>query len=374
MKRVSIIINNHNYGVFLEDAILSALNQGYPNIEVIVVDDGSEDDSRNIIEQYNQKVIPVLKECGGQASALNAGFKKSRGEIIMFLDSDDRLLPSAAEQVVKAMETPDIAKVHWPMWIINENGIRTGKKHPNLSSLPAGDFREEVMEKGPANLHSSPTSGNAWARNFLIDVGPIPEDIYRICADTHLIQIAPFWGILAAISEPIAEYRIHGKNAYAGTTLEFQLASILNYYEKYATWLVAYCHHKGQQVSVETWKKNSWHHQQAEVITEVAALPARSGSLILVDDNLWQPGPIAGWKRLPFLEQNGLFAGFPQNNEHAIQEVERLRSSGSQYIVFWSHSFWWFEAYAGFYEYLNMHYDKVINEDRIVGFDLCSKN
>ncbi len=78
----SILINNYNYGRFLHEAIDSALSQTYPHTEVIVVDDGSTDNSREIIASYEDQIIPVLKENGGQASALNAGFAASRGEIV----------------------------------------------------------------------------------------------------------------------------------------------------------------------------------------------------------------------------------------------------------------------------------------------------
>src|SRR5436853_3004216 len=81
-QRVSIIINNYNYGRFLRDAIDSALGQGYPNTEVVVVDDGSSDDSRDIIASYGNRIIPVLKVNGGQASAFNAGFEASGGDVI----------------------------------------------------------------------------------------------------------------------------------------------------------------------------------------------------------------------------------------------------------------------------------------------------
>lgn len=86
---VSILINNYNYGRFLAEVINSALHQTYAHIEVIVVNDGSTDDSRDIIGSYGDRINPILKENGGQTSAFNAEFINSQGDIICFLDSDD---------------------------------------------------------------------------------------------------------------------------------------------------------------------------------------------------------------------------------------------------------------------------------------------
>ena len=79
-RLASIIINNYNYGRYLPKAIDSALAQSYPHTEILVVDDGSSDDSRTVIASYGDRIIPVLKQNGGQASALNAGFAASRGD------------------------------------------------------------------------------------------------------------------------------------------------------------------------------------------------------------------------------------------------------------------------------------------------------
>jgi glycosyltransferase involved in cell wall biosynthesis len=89
---VSIIINNYNYDRYVRMAIESALHQSWQNVEVIVVDDGSTDKSREIIQKYEHKARIILKENGGQGSAFNAGFAESKGEIILFLDADDMLL------------------------------------------------------------------------------------------------------------------------------------------------------------------------------------------------------------------------------------------------------------------------------------------
>lgn len=86
---VSILINNHNYERFIGESIDSALNQDYPHTEVVVVDDGSTDNSRQIIASYNNRIVPVFKENGGQASPFNVGFAASKGETICLLNSDD---------------------------------------------------------------------------------------------------------------------------------------------------------------------------------------------------------------------------------------------------------------------------------------------
>src|SRR5271165_4872444 len=96
----TILINNYNYGRFLRQAIDSALNQTYPNVEVVVVDDGSTDESRSIIDSYGDRISSVLKENGGQASAFNTGFAASRGEIICMLDADDFFYPDKVERVI----------------------------------------------------------------------------------------------------------------------------------------------------------------------------------------------------------------------------------------------------------------------------------
>src|SRR5437762_9779476 len=107
-RLASIIIDNYNYGRFLRDAIDSALAQTYPHAEVIVVDDGSTDNSREVIASYGDRIKPILKENGGQGSAFNAGFAASSGDVILFLDADDLLVSTAAERAVAYFNDPDV--------------------------------------------------------------------------------------------------------------------------------------------------------------------------------------------------------------------------------------------------------------------------
>src|SRR6266571_4575720 len=93
---VDIVVNNFNYGRFLAEAIDSALAQTYSNVRVIVVDDGSTDESREVLGAYRDSAEVVLKSNGGQASALNNGFARSTGDVVIFLDADDMLRSDAA--------------------------------------------------------------------------------------------------------------------------------------------------------------------------------------------------------------------------------------------------------------------------------------
>jgi glycosyltransferase involved in cell wall biosynthesis len=211
MPLVSIIITSYNYGRFLSDAIDSALNQTYKNKEVIVVDDGSTDNSRETIASYGDRVIPVFKENGGQASAFNAGFSVSKGDIIIFLDSDDSLCHNAAEEIVKVWHR-GISKVHYRLrWIDAEGNHLDVCGPPSGIPLPAGDLKQVMLRQG--YYSTPPTSGNAFGREFLQIAIPIPEEDWRLYTDAYLHLYAPLYGKIAALQECLGYYRVHGSNA-----------------------------------------------------------------------------------------------------------------------------------------------------------------
>ncbi len=220
---VSIIINNYNYGRFLKDAIDSALGQTYGQLEVIVVDDGSTDHSREIIARYGSRVIPILQPNGGQASAMNAGLARSTGHIVLFLDSDDVLLPHAVKEVVGAFrKQPDAARVHFRMQVIDASGEPTGVLKPHAHfPLVSGDLRQHVLYF-PDDMPWLPTSGNAYSARVLRKIFPIPVQEYRILADLYLSHITPLFGPVIGLSEVGAQYRVHGNNNYEVTSLNLE--------------------------------------------------------------------------------------------------------------------------------------------------------
>jgi glycosyltransferase involved in cell wall biosynthesis len=207
---VSIVISNYNYKRYLAAAIDSALGQTYSQIEVVVVDDGSTDESRKVIESYAQRIVPVMKANGGHGSAVNAGFAASHGEIVMFLDADDELLPDAVAEVIKAWR-PGVAKAQFQLEMVDESGKPLGMRVPSFDGfIPNGDIRDRIVRFG--EYPTSPSSGNAFARAALNRLMPMDESIWFANAEKSLVFLTPFFGDVVSLRAPLGRYRIHAAN------------------------------------------------------------------------------------------------------------------------------------------------------------------
>lgn len=216
---VSVIIDNYNYGRFLKDAIESVLNQTYPNVELIVVDDGSTDHSQEVIAQYSDRVTPILKENGGQASAFNAGFDASHGEIICFLDADDIMLPSRVAAAVQILlDHPEAKWCYHQLGLMDEQGkpYDTNQLDVSVTQVKPFDLRSDI-QKGhlyhlPFNLPG--IVGLTFWRSQLAQILPMPvadgislNDTYVQCASCAL-------GPGVAFPTQLEWQRIHGNNGF----------------------------------------------------------------------------------------------------------------------------------------------------------------
>ena len=207
---VSIVINNYNYGRFVGEAIDSALAQTHPLVEVIVVDDGSTDDSRAVIESYGDRIVAIFQANAGQVPACAAGFARSRYPIVVFLDSDDRLVPEAAARA--AADWPaTVSKKQFGMRTLNAAGELVDHVWPKYSvDMRPATVRAELLRSG---FYQCPnTSGNAYAHAFLEAVSPF-EDFPSI--DGLLNSLAPLYGDVVTEDWVFAHYRVHGGNRFA---------------------------------------------------------------------------------------------------------------------------------------------------------------
>ncbi|KYC37132.1 hypothetical protein WA1_46730 [Scytonema hofmannii PCC 7110] len=367
----SIIITNYNYGRFLPEAIDSALNQSYQPTEIIVVDDGSTDNSQQIIASYGDKIVPILKENGGQASAFNTGFATSGGEVICFLDSDDVLLPSGIEKAVQILQNdPHAVKVHWPLRVIDVDSNLL-EKIDCEDILPEGNLYNEQLKYGIEGHIFPPTSGNVWLRRYLEKILPMPEENYRLNAESYLGFLAPFSGSIKRINDYQSLYRIHGRNGTNKRTYSWRLNHY--YYEEKV--LREYLQKQGIKVNgaFEYREDSCYNYLQSMVKLgkDLGALIAQGQNYILVDmDELGHHQLLENCQAIPFLEKEGVYWGPPSDDTIAIQEFERLHREGASFIVFAWPAFWWFDYYAKFASYLRSKFRCVLDCDRLVVFDL----
>jgi glycosyltransferase involved in cell wall biosynthesis len=218
---VTVLINNYNYAPFLREAIDSSLNQTYRPIEIIVVDDGSTDNSRAIISSYDKKLTAILKENGGQASAFNAGIAAGNGDLYFFLDSDDFFYPEKISKIANVFAALDNSKpllVHHRLEIRQEDGrpqkeVLFGKVHRNPLNLA-----EYARKYKYPHYEASATSGIAINRRMAELLFPLPERNVTTSADEFVVRGASLVGELHSTEDVVGAYRVHGNNHwYSGT-------------------------------------------------------------------------------------------------------------------------------------------------------------
>jgi glycosyltransferase involved in cell wall biosynthesis len=366
----SVVIDNYNYGRFLAGAIDSALGQTYPRTEVVVVDDGSTDDSRRVIASYGGRVVPVLKANGGQGSAFNAGFAACRGDVVLFLDADDLLLPTALERAAPLLDDPAVVKVHWPLREVDEGLRDTGRLVPP-TALAEGDLRDVLLRTSPVNYAWAPTSGNAWARRFLAAVLPVPEAEYRVSADLYLAALAPFYGHVRSVHEPQGLFRLHGENRFQRMPFEEKVAVSAGQAEHCFALVERHCRALGVVGDADTWRAHSWWHKLRRVLEDLAGLLPRGDTVIVADEDHWQmDATLLGCRRLPFLERDGVYWGPAPDDATAVAELERLRGDGAGFVVFGWPAFWWLDHYRGLRQHLDRHYHRLLQDERVVVFAL----
>lgn len=216
---VSILINNYNYGRYVGIAIDSALNQTYSNIEIIVVDDGSTDNSREILATYESRAVVVYKENGGQASAFNAGFSRSSGEIVCFLDADDTFAENKVEHIVRTFTKPQmddteyvfdkVLKVDESLEPLNYTSRTNEVTYTNLTApMVSGSLTKHQPFMIPA------TSGLSFKRGLLNEIFPIPESESCSMCENYMKYIAVGVAKGAFLDTTLTMQRIHGNNLF----------------------------------------------------------------------------------------------------------------------------------------------------------------
>lgn len=342
---VSFLITSFNYGRFLPQCLDSALGQSYPHVEVIVIDDGSKDNSREVLDSYGDRIRWKAQENTGMVGAVNAGFPMSNGEIICFLDADDALFPYAMETVVPHFDNPEMVEVDWALQVVDG--------------------------KGSAGRTIMPRAGHAWSRRVLEMLFPLPEPQRRYGIDGFLWTMVPLFGKVLELEEPLGIYRWHGENWFARRPMEERVRIGIEEFDFYFKELEIWARRLGKPFDYKECTKSSWFHQWNESLKELKEIVPKGCTIILVDEQQW--GADSEWDGrhiLPFLERDGAFFGFPADDRRAILELERMVEKGARYLVFISSTFWWLTHYKGLAKWLELKAKTILDNSRLKVFQL----
>lgn len=254
--KISIITPSYNQGRYLEETINSVLDQDYPNLEYLIFDGGSTDNSVDIIRKYESHVsywesIPDK----GQAHALNKGLRRVTGDIVGWLNSDDIYLPGALFTVATEFLSHDINFLYGACLIFNESqSNRDNVRFPQrriTDYLPAFDYIDQ-----PSSF---------WSRAIMDEIGLLDEDMHYAFDWDFFIRIYEKYSLYCS-DAVLSGYRIHATHK-TGTGGQKRIKEILAIVDRYASpdWLDAYhdamlLHDKCNATSKRLWRLTKFKH------------------------------------------------------------------------------------------------------------------
>lgn len=206
---IDLVILNYNYGRFVLDAVSSGLAQTRPFARIVVVDDGSTDDSLARLEPFAGRIRIVAKINGGQLDACFAGLAECAADYVWFLDADDYLAETAVEALTPALASRPV-KAQVQLIGVDEGG----KLRDSLFPVYRKDYGSAAMivDNETAGYYvSAPTSGNVYARTFLTSLDPALMDL-RDFVDGVPNLVAPYMGETVSLNLPLAFYRVHASS------------------------------------------------------------------------------------------------------------------------------------------------------------------
>lgn len=216
----SVIICSYNYGRYLPRCLSSVLAQTHLPEEIIVVDDGSQDDTTDVVKRFPQ-VRYIRQENAGKAAAFNRGFRESQGDLICHLDADDYWLPRKLERVTDALERYDAGGIlHEAVYVDGEDKYLYGSEAATEDSSAARSlsFQDVLLMcfiyRPPNAISGSLGVANTICvrRDAVADCFPLPADLGLAVDGAILLSAARY--ALIHLSEKLSAYRHHGNNSF----------------------------------------------------------------------------------------------------------------------------------------------------------------
>ena len=213
LPKISIITPSFNQGKFIEQTIRSVLDQGYPNLDYIVVDGGSTDHTPEILKRYEQHLTWTSEPDLGQANAINKGLRKASGEVVAYLNSDDLYLPGTLHAVGSYfMEHPQANWLSGTCRNIDENGheIRQFIRHYKNFWLRLANYRVLLI----LNFIAQPAT--FWRRSVMQDAGLLDETLHYTLDYEYWLRIGQRHK-LHVLKIDLAAFRLHAASKSGAT-------------------------------------------------------------------------------------------------------------------------------------------------------------
>ena len=220
LPRISMITPSYNQGAFLDETIRSVLDQGYANLEYIVIDGASTDESVEIIRKYEPELAYWISEADtGQSDALNKGFAKATGDIICWINSDDRLMPGVLDRVARHFtENPESIWCGGGCKYIDEHGFAMG----DISILPDTGLASWLTHiKYRKGIFLQPST--FWRAEAMHQVGMLREDMHYAFDFEFFYRLRKHFGPQAKLDGVLSEFRVHGASKTVSASEMFLL-------------------------------------------------------------------------------------------------------------------------------------------------------
>lgn len=206
IPRISIITPSFNQAKYIEQTIVSVLSQSYPNLEYIIIDGGSTDQSVDIIRKYQSRLAYWVSEMDhGQAHAINKGLQRATGDIIAYLNSDDYYLPGALARVADyAVRYPDAELIHGRCRVVDERGNKVDERCGSISRY------EEIVDLWDVwwKRRNFVQPEVFWTKRIAEKIGSFREDLFWVMDYDYWLRILHAGGVVGFVDAELAAFRL----------------------------------------------------------------------------------------------------------------------------------------------------------------------
>ncbi|WP_024896933.1 glycosyltransferase [Brucella rhizosphaerae] len=214
---ISLVMTTYNHAAYIREALDSVVAQNIPGLQVIIVDDGSKDETLKIAREFEERGFEIYSKLnGGPSDAVNYGLSYAKGEFIVLLSGDDKLLPDSIAQRVDALRNgrADIVSC-LPEWINGDSNSIPNGSHPEMFKHYSFDDPLKMFDYLYANGNMICAPSVAMTRSCLDKVGAFNQDLWQLQDYEYWLRACAKGQTFRCMSEACVSYRWHSRNLSA---------------------------------------------------------------------------------------------------------------------------------------------------------------